>query len=489
MKEIQATIERFLGACRRPCLWEPGEESLAITRENFTLESRNGSLQLQAWDDRRNLVRRVVAIQSEQRGKLTLRIERFGKRSGTLSLVDLSRPGNQNLTLRGTRQDFREDFRRFLRRQFPDSRILEISTEANLEESLSPIYPRALLTRGSAAWAAIGAPAGGAHADGILSFGLIWLDYLRRRERELILHGLVLYLPAGQEKTTCLRLRYLDPEVARYSLFVYGDDGVEFPVDLRDYGNLDTRLELCRRRLPSGLDETIARCRKLPGVEVIDRQDGEISLRVRGMEFARTQADRLLAGLETRRVTHASNVTEVENLAKELARLRSPEAADRLNPLYLRNRELWLESQVRAQIEEIDAGLCPVPVYGQVPAFAASDRGVIDLLGVNANGQLAIIELKASEDLHLPFQALDYWLRVKWHLDRGEFTRNGYFPGLELRPDPPRMLLVSPALDVHPTNERILRYFSPAIEIEHIGVGIEWQKKLKVMFRVKRPCQ
>ena len=462
---------------------------MAITRENFALESRNGSLQLQAWDGRRNLVRRVVGIQSEQRGKLTLRIERFGKRSGTLALVDLSRPGNQNLTLRGTRQDFREDFRRFLRRQFADSRIVEISTEANLEESLSPIYPRALLTRGSIAQAAIGAPAGGAHADGILSFGLIWLDYLRRRETALMLQGLVLYLPAGQEKATCLRLRYLDPEMARYSLFVYGDDGAEFPVDLRDYGNLDTRLEPCRRRLPSGLDETIARCRKLPAVEVIDRHDGEISLRVRGMEFARTQGGRLLAGLETKRVTHASNVTEVENLARELARLRSPDAADRLNPMYLRNRELWLESQVRAQIEEIDAGLRPVPIYGQVPAFAATDRGVIDLLGVDGNGRLAVIELKASEDLHLPFQALDYWLRVTWHLDRGEFTRNGYFPGLELRSDPPRMLLVSPALEVHPTNERILRYFSPAIHIEHIGVGIEWQKRLKVMFRVKRQCQ
>ena len=61
-KEIQAIIERFLGGCRRPCLWEPGEESLAITRENFALESRNGSLQLQAWDDRRNLGWGLVAV-------------------------------------------------------------------------------------------------------------------------------------------------------------------------------------------------------------------------------------------------------------------------------------------------------------------------------------------------------------------------------------------------------------------------------------------
>jgi hypothetical protein len=94
-----------------------------------------------------------------------------------------------------------------------------------------------------------------------------------------------------------------------------------------------------------------------------------------------------------------------------------------------------------------------------------------------------VIELKASEDIHLPLQALDYWMRVKWHLDRREFSTQGYFPGLELRNEPPRLLLVSPALSFHPSNEHVLRYLLPDIEVERIGVGLEWQKELKVMFR------
>jgi hypothetical protein len=210
---------------------------------------------------------------------------------------------------------------------------------------------------------------------------------------------------------------------------------------------------------------------------------------VRGLEFARTAGGELLAGIETKRYTHASNTSEAERIALELTRLRSPDAADRSNPLYLRNRELWLESQVRAELSEIDATLVLGSVYGQVPAFAASDRGVIDLLGVDTGGRLAVIELKASEDLQLPLQALDYWMRVNWHLERGDFSRNGYFPGIELARASPRILMISPALDVHPTNERVLRYFSPSIHVEHIGVGIEWQKKLKVMFRLKARCQ
>ena len=58
----------------------------------------------------------------------------------------------------------------------------------------------------------------------------------------------------------------------------------------------------------------------------------------------------------------------------------------------------------------------PKPVYGQVPQFAAGERGVIDLLAADRDGRLAVIELKAGQDIHLPLQALDYWMRVKWHL-------------------------------------------------------------------------
>jgi hypothetical protein len=138
----------------------------------------------------------------------------------------------------------------------------------------------------------------------------------------------------------------------------------------------------------------------------------------------------------------------------------------------------------RAQIETLDATLCRDPIYGQVPAFAAGDRGVLDLLAVDLHGRLTVVELKASADLHLPLQALDYWVRVKWHLDRGEFSAAGYFPGIELRPDAPRLLLVSPSLEFHPTTETLLGFFAPGIEVARVGLAVEWRKGLHVMFRL-----
>jgi hypothetical protein len=481
---ILEAIQRFLASSQDPVLCEPGEDWLAITSENFVLEARGECAQLQAWDQRRNLVRRVTGIERETRGRLVLRVSRFGKIHSTLELVDRPRAVRENAPLRSARLGFREQFGRFLRRQFPAYKLAELTTEADLEHTLSPAYPRALLRQGASAWAAVGVAADAGNADGVLTFGLIWLDYLRRREPSLAVQGLVLYLPASRAKTTCLRLLFLDASAAQFCAFVFDAEGLEERVDLRDYGNLDTHLDVHRRRSPDAPLANLPSVKSLPGVETIERSDGELSYRVHGLEFARTEGAELLIGLDRKK---SGSPAAIAGWAAELSRLRSPDGAGSKNPLYLKNPEAWLESQVRRQIQEIDASLLPSPIYGQVPAFAAAERGVLDLVAVDHRGQLAVIELKASEDVHLPLQALDYWMRVQWHVARGEFQAKGYFSGHALRREPPRLLLVSPALDFHPSNERILRYFSPRIPVERIGVGLQWRKELKVLYRSGTP--
>ena len=94
--------------------------------------------------------------------------------------------------------------------------------------------------------------------------------------------------------------------------------------------------------------------------------------------------------------------------------------------------ERWLESLVIQQVRAIDERFDQRFVYSQVPAFAASDRAMLDVLTCTLDGRLAVLELKANEDMHLPLQGLDYWARVRWHQQHGEFARNGYFAGREL---------------------------------------------------------
>jgi hypothetical protein len=219
-------------------------------------------------------------------------------------------------------------------------------------------------------------------------------------------------------------------------------------------------------------------------VERVAKHDGRASLRVRGIEFAEYRDGELRFGLAEKRPASDRHRGEIEMLAAELDRARSASNPDREHPFYRQYPEAWLESQARAQVEILDATLVREPLYGQVPAFAGGDRGILDLLAVDYTGRLVVLELKASADLHLPLQALDYWIRVKWHLDRREFRAYGYFPHIELRPDPPRLLLISPALEFHPSSETVLDYFTPDIEVERIGLGVEWRKGLQVVFRL-----
>jgi hypothetical protein len=100
-------------------------------------------------------------------------------------------------------------------------------------------------------------------------------------------------------------------------------------------------------------------------------------------------------------------------------------------------------------------------LYSQVPAFSASDRAMIDVLTITRDGRLAVVDLKADEDIHLPLQGLDYWARVAWHHSCGEFQSFGYFPGRERCTDKPLLFLVAPALHVHPATDTLLHYISP----------------------------
>jgi hypothetical protein len=171
-----------------------------------------------------------------------------------------------------------------------------------------------------------------------------------------------------------------------------------------------------------------------------------------------------------------------EDLMKRLRELRGADG-DKRHALWRMQPERWLESEVKRDVSLLDARLDPTHVYAQVPAFAASDRGMIDLLARTHEGQLAVIELKADEDIHLPLQGLDYWSRVKWHHEREEFQRFGYFSGKTLSPLAPLLILVAPALHIHPATDTVLRYVSPEVDWELVAIDEHWREEVKVVFR------
>jgi hypothetical protein len=484
--ELRSEIELFLGDCREPALIEDGEEPLLLRPDDFVLEERSGRLRIEAWSAKRNISRRIVGFARATKARLDLKVERFGKRTGTITLADQARPANLNIGARGRRRVFREEFRRYLRRQFPGWTLSQISTEADLEHSLSPVYPRALLKQGGRGWAAIGSPGGTAGTDGILTYGLIWLDYLRRRETRLTVEGLALFLPAGQHGATCLRLRWLNSNLCRIALYLYSDDGFERQVDPSDFGNLHSRLPICRTNgSPAEAYPALATALTgIPETSMLLMPDGGCSVRVAGIEVARVHESRTVAGIDRKREIRSDPWTTIAGLARGVSKFRSASTENHTQTLYTRFPEAWLESRVRAAPATISPDLRPRPIYGQVPEITAGERGVLDLLSLTSQGRLVVLELKASADPHLPMQALDYWMRVHHHSLDGGFQNAGYFPQTPVSRELPQLILVAPAMEFHPSTEVLLRYLDPSIPVERVGLAINWRSCLKVVFRV-----
>jgi len=182
------------------------------------------------------------------------------------------------------------------------------------------------------------------------------------------------------------------------------------------------------------------------------------------------------------RVLEDRNWTAFAELLEKLREARHPYGA-RQERLFRMHPERWLESLVMTDVSVIDERLEAESVYSQVPAFSAADRAMIDVLTLTRAGRLAVLELKADEDIHLPLQGLDYWARVRWHHSRGEFLKFGYFGGREMAGEDPLLFLVAPALRVHPATDAILKYVSPEIEWAFVGIDERWREGVRVVFR------
>jgi hypothetical protein len=480
--DLRELFETFVLHAKAPALIDAGHDPLPLASGEYALTQASGRLTVECWSGKQTLVRRIIDVHLQRTGKVEFITQQFAGRRGRLSLVDLEHPAHADATRRSGRLTFREQFRLHLQRQYPDWRVAEISTEPNLQHTFSPTYPRALLRKGSLGMAAIGAPTDAADVDAALTFGLIWLAYLRTREPRVSITGLILMLPLGRELNTCHRVRHLDPKRAQVAVFVHGPS-FEEAVDVRDYTNFATQLDT-QATPSSAASDWIARLSAEEGVQATTQPDGETHFRLRGVEFARTAGSKLLYGLDHK---EPGSLPHVQAFARQVARWRSPRARLRNHPLYLRHPEAWLEAQIRDGLQTIDGTLLQRPVYRQVFHTAATETGLTDLLAVDFEGRLVIIEVKAAEDVQLPLQALDYWMRISWHLERGDLARARYFPGIKLRPVPPRILLIAPAIAFHPTNEIVLGMLAPEIDVERIGLALDWRQQVKVVLRQTLP--
>ncbi len=499
---LTKSLQDFLAESPAAVVVEGGEVIFDFTTAKYACRAERGKCLLHLWSDERNTVRRVLDTEIKN-GVLRLRVQRFGQSRPGVMEICCNRDRRTPTARKTARAAYQRLLQRVLERSFPDFTPGRMSTAADLERSFGPVYTRGELRRGNSCWAVLGVNAQETQAaiDASVTFGLLWLDACRSRSR-VVVQGLKLFVPPGSSAIARERMALLNHQAAKFELYELDERECSIePVDSRDRGNIATRLVRSpdEQKVRERFAAAIARITELaPEAEVHVLSSTEMAFRLCGLEFARARVapgpgfrnvEEIVFGAGPYEATLTDeNAAEFAGFVRAVRAERRP-AGQRTSPLWRLRPERWLESLVVRDVSALDSRLDPSCVYSQVPAFSASDRAMIDVLTLTRERRLAVVELKADEDIHLVLQGLDYWARVEWHRARGEFQKFGYFPGTEIAPAPPLLLLVAPALRVHPATDTLLRYIAPEIQCELIGIGEKWREGIQVVFRKRREKQ
>lgn len=494
---LSQLIQEFIGESPSGVVIEEGEVLFDLSECRYSLATEHEKCVIHFWSSERNCVRRVLDAEGTS-GTLRLSVQRLGRPKPSLLEICRDRDRRTPSAKRTQRTRYESELEKLLLRTCPGFRVLKPKSSVDLERSFGPAYARGVLHKGNTMYAVLGVNAEEPQAavDGALTVGLLWLDYLREREAaRKHVAGLKLFVPPQRSSMVRERMAHLNRQLASFEVHEFNQsDGTAEEKDSLDRGNVATRLVHCpspdgtRQRFASAIE----RIQELaPECEAIVTSPAEISFRVHGLEFARTRLSISIHGSAevvfgvgpSETVLNEDSEPWFREIVRRLLESRRPGAPRPGDALWRLAPERWLESLIVQDVAAIDHHLNTARVYSQVPAFAASDRAMIDVLTATKEGRLAVLELKADEDLHLPLQGLDYWSRVSWHHSRREFQKFGYFAGSELADKPPLLYLVAPALRIHPTTDRLLRYFAPEIEWQLVAVNEDWRDGVKVVFR------
>lgn len=486
--ELEANL-RELTSAGPVELRENGARVAPLSVLSWEVRGNSAKPLLHLWSEHHNLTRRVLAITDRSEERLALAVERFGRlRPDRLEFVRI-------VAERSARDQSREEFCQWIERlcetQFPDDTPNSFSIHPDLEHSLSGNYARGILNAGRTNWAVLAAVENesSTNASRCLAFGLLWLDRVRGFAGKVPVAGLRLLLPKEAVAAVAHLVAVIDPKI-QIEIFEFNRAReVLEKITPSALANITSWL-VPAREMQSLLDRAsteLDAIRALAPLFITSHASvpqKQIILRFRGLSFARWEDHKVFFGVpDPREELTASNWRKLKQLLRDLATHRNPLAADTMHTLYRAQPERWLESSVREDVTRIDASLDPRFAYTQVLANAGGEHGILDVLSVTRSGRLAILELKASESLNLTLQAADYWLRIKRHLDQGDISRYGYFPGVELQSAPPVVYLVAPALRFHPASDTLLRTLSPQLDVVRVGLTEDWRSGIRVVLR------
>ncbi len=324
--------------------------------------------------------------------------------------------------------------------------------------SIGGAYPRFVLTR--KAIITVDPDESPSIVNGLMRAAILWAPFAKR--------PLAAVIPAGRRYTLIERLRIMPQLRDRIEWLLWNGKSVTPLIDeaspnetyVQEFvrPNVETEVNRLLRIAPSLLQA------------VPDIAGNAISIRLRGIEIARATEDGTSFPL-------GEPIEDVIEYVEKNRRCGSK------HPIARVHQERWLEANLVCEIRNILPSIDVSHVYPQVPSFVGRDRNIIDLLAVTEKGRLVVIEIKASADPDLPFQALDYWIAVERHRRADDFRSKGYFEGKTLLNQPALLILVAPLLAFHKTMDPIVSTFSEHVPLIEIGINQTWKRQIKILRR------
>jgi hypothetical protein len=319
-------------------------------------------------------------------------------------------------------------------------------------------YPR--FTTGSHAVITVDPDESSSVVNAIMRAALLWEPLVRRHMTVVIPHGRHHTISARLRVTPHLRNRFNWVQWDGHALSPLATDSIAPETHVHGFD------------MPEVSEEVARICALAPDLlQAVPYIPGRaVSVRLRGVEIARVSAEGTTYPLGE----------PLEQIIHEIAEARRPGSR---HPLARAHEERWLESNVISQIRQVLPSIDVRHIYPQVPSFVGEERNIIDLLTATREGRLVIIEIKASADPDLPFQALDYWIAVERHRKAGEFQTQGYFAGRTIQDLPALLVLVAPLLGYHKTVGRLLNTLPKDVPLLEVGVNQGWKREIKVLRR------
>ena len=218
---LAETLEQYLAEHPEAAVLEEGRVAFDMRSARYTVTGDRGRCVIQLWNEERNLIRTVVGVET-RRDCLRVLTRRMGQtRPQALELV----PSNERRTptaREAARRQYQRLLERVLSRRFLGFKADGFRSAMDLEHSFGPAYVRGRLLKGTTAEAVVGVSEAepGPAIDGILTLGLLWLDYCRQHGDARRHYGtLKLIVPEGCWRTTAERLCWMNHSAARFELY------------------------------------------------------------------------------------------------------------------------------------------------------------------------------------------------------------------------------------------------------------------------------